>query len=1299
MSSELNNYNVFNFKYSKTKNSDFQFQTKDINYFYIISNNDFLNGIKYLQQQGSRKAKRYKKNINDEEFDPNNIYIYTKFREIENDSKNDVEFCLVNSNFLQDIKMDKTNYENKSVQYFEINSKHYIYFYDYKLLEISRKENFKYKNNYKNENEILDKEDSDTEIENILKSLILLYANKKYFFELLQSPIKDEYDLKAYYLINTDWVEKYKKEFNYKEISNILDEMDLQLSYKGYNINLENIMNDKNIKKIRKKIKLPKKNNALYKEDCFYPKTYSDKFKNLVEIRDNICPKDFIAVPQNLFELFFNLINSDNNKYSKYDYKYNVLIGDNSLFIQDQNDDSTFYSFYYENKNLCIFYYFKYADNITFYEEVKNFIKNKGLYNYIIERNIRYDRKYLIYNLLNENDYKIGIYIDLKDIDKDEVKKNKMKIILNKNKDLYQLNKKFAEKINNLKDNNIEMSDINNFYKKLNRNKLEGLAIGIILYKDWKKLYENLYFKQIEELFLNRNDERYNLIEKKIINENYKYENNTINNILENINIFNSNQINEDKNGKTSYYAIDLELLRRINDNENYFNNLEECIYLKNNNEYFILFPKSKILYQLYDYNESNYSFKLKEYSQNEPDDLNESNQQNEEIIQILKGLYDNYNNINYSLKLSLENISKKENKFYLVDEKWIKEYKKIYNYDIIENNTNKDDKVLKKILKKEKITRFLKIENNLLPDFKKFTNFECPINFEIIEKKLFDSMLQELNNENSLKLNSEQLYKISFGDDKIFILDDSEKNNKNYLYYIYILKNEKYKLEYILNLNERIEKFVSNCKNNETFEELLSEYNIDLSIANNQQNIIDEELKFIGILINIKSKDNIEINIKQPNCSLGLENIGATCYMNATIQCLCHVQNVKYYFQNRQLVYNDTYNKNCPLTKQFYKLLNSLWKEPTRYKKYYTPTDFKNCISIMNPLFKGIAANDSKDLIIFIYETIHNEINKKNEYYTINNINNPDLVLFRKNYYSNNSSFLINTFYFEQESNLSCINCGFNKTSYNITNIIIFPLEKVREYMIKISPNGFWKVTLENCFDNFQDKEVLTGINQIWCNSCNQMANASTGNKIYTCPEVMTIILNRGKGLQFDVNFEYPLFLNIEKYVVDKTCTNNFQYELICVLTHLGPSGMSGHFIAFCKSPKNGKWHCYNDAKVSEIDDPRYVNDIEGIPYVLFYQKFNQDKKNVNKNIRANKNAKENIVLFFNYEDKQFYLEVEKTKKIKHLIKELVNQYNIPNNFSLYLTKDDQFLELDPSSTIQSYNLENNQQLTIINE
>ena len=100
----------------------------------------------------------------------------------------------------------------------------------------------------------------------------------------------------------------------------------------------------------------------------------------------------------------------------------------------------------------------------------------------------------------------------------------------------------------------------------------------------------------------------------------------------------------------------------------------------------------------------------------------------------------------------------------------------------------------------------------------------------------------------------------------------------------------------------------------------------------------------------------------------------------------------------------------------------------------------------------------------------------------------------------------------------------------------------------------------------------------------------------------------------------------------------------MICVLTHLGPSGMAGHFIAFCKSPVDQNWYCYNDASVSQCGDPRYQNndEIEGIPYVLFYQKINSNKEIISKKRNINRNyydyEKQNLNKFSNIKNKDKY-------------------------------------------------------------
>ena len=50
----------------------------------------------------------------------------------------------------------------------------------------------------------------------------------------------------------------------------------------------------------------------------------------------------------------------------------------------------------------------------------------------------------------------------------------------------------------------------------------------------------------------------------------------------------------------------------------------------------------------------------------------------------------------------------------------------------------------------------------------------------------------------------------------------------------------------------------------------------------------------------------------------IGLRNIGATCYMNATLQCFCHIEKfVNFFKYNHQAIsiYNENKNKNNNLT------------------------------------------------------------------------------------------------------------------------------------------------------------------------------------------------------------------------------------------------------------------------------------------------------------------------------------------------------------------------------------------------
>ena len=101
--------------------------------------------------------------------------------------------------------------------------------------------------------------------------------------------------------------------------------------------------------------------------------------------------------------------------------------------------------------------------------------------------------------------------------------------------------------------------------------------------------------------------------------------------------------------------------------------------------------------------------------------------------------------------------------------------------------------------------------------------------------------------------------------------------------------------------------------------------------------------------------------------------------------------------------------------------------------------------------------------------------------------------------------------------------------------------------------------MNIYECFEFYQKNDFMSGENQIYCNNCRCMSNSENITKLIICPYVLVINLNRGKGLQFDVKLIIEEYLNIRNFVY--YAESPTFYELIGIVTHFGPSGMSGHF------------------------------------------------------------------------------------------------------------------------------------------
>ena len=155
-----------------------------------------------------------------------------------------------------------------------------------------------------------------------------------------------------------------------------------------------------------------------------------------------------------------------------------------------------------------------------------------------------------------------------------------------------------------------------------------------------------------------------------------------------------------------------------------------------------------------------------------------------------------------------------------------------------------------------------------------------------------------------------------------------------------------------------------------------------------------------------------------------------------------------------------------------------------------------------------------------------------------------------------------------------------------------------------QIQPNNDIKeVSIIDCFNYDRKENIMRGDNSFFCNKCNSLNEAIMISNLITGPEVLIIILNRGKGIEFDVKINFTEVLDLSNYIQKKE--TGCKYQLIGVITHLGESSMSGHFIAYCRDPINKtSWYKYNDAIVSDVSDFKKEIIDFAMPYLLFYQK-----------------------------------------------------------------------------------------------
>ena len=872
-----------------------------------------------------------------------------------------------------------------------------------------------------------------------------------------------------------------------------------------------------------------------------------------------------------------------------------------------------------------------------------------------LEQNIKQkdnEIKILKNNIENNNDEKIKEYqnvlekkeieiknlmknindnnIQLKNKEKEELEKqiklnNENKLLKEELNNKIKINEQIQREINELKEKNKEKDNEINMLKELNKNEEYE-----ILLKQIQK--ENNDLKQRNNNIEIELSKREKDLEKQIeLNKEYKSKENKLVDMNQKIEQLQKqiNYLETENNQKNEK----IKLLGKNNKNEtdNITKKYQEALNEKDN--------EIKTLKQI----QFNY------------EEMKKKNASLETGITIIKESYNSLININ--------EINNKE-KEYINENNKIDKYKNLLNENgkLRQKFSDKENELQNQIklnneLRKENennINIINKLKNNINELNEKIKNFEKnkndievkDINLKNKENELNKRYLEVMGKEKEINR------KISFLEDKENLIENENKKmkelgndimnnqkimNENKDLYIKNKQLEKEVKELRLQINQILNQFNEN--KDYAKENLI--INNDLSVSSSLdaeaiKYLIDKNKEIEKIRTPRKMK-NIDImkRFKEPTL-IGLNNIGATCFMNSTLQCLSQTKALSSYFlnnKNKEKIINNNIslkNKNDnQLSPLYLELINKLWE--VNGPKSFSPNNFMNMINTMNPLFKKGEAGDSKDFIIFILEQIHKELKKPvNE-----NIDNNIIVNEPLNQYDKNNAFnhffsefkkecsiISDIFFGFNETNNVCLNCKniYNSQglpnpvcyNYGIFNCLIFPLEEVKKMKNKSLMNNYVqinnnRVSIYECFFYNQNSEYFTGDNRNFCNLCKQTFDSLYTSRIFVSPNVLVLILNRGKGNIYDVKLDFNEKLDITQFVLQKEAPQ-INYDLYGVITHIGQSGPNAHFVASCKSPIDNKWYRYNDALVNPINNlQKEVIDF-GTPYILFYQKNNNN-------------------------------------------------------------------------------------------
>ena len=366
-----------------------------------------------------------------------------------------------------------------------------------------------------------------------------------------------------------------------------------------------------------------------------------------------------------------------------------------------------------------------------------------------------------------------------------------------------------------------------------------------------------------------------------------------------------------------------------------------------------------------------------------------------------------------------------------------------------------------------------------------------------------------------------------------------------------------------------------------------------------------------------------------------GLQNLGNTCYMNSTLQCLAHIAPLSAFFASdswaEQLVTPTSARQKLvtSLARSYARLLRDLAGAPGRCVSPMELRRLAGSALSEEGMFSGSAQNDAHELLRFFLDALREALNRIRGRAVYRELKEdpraPDAVLaerYWRSYEERDSSVVGDIFRGQLRSVMTCGSCGYTSRSF----------EPFEELMLQIgcgaqaSGGGArfglgaaaaaaaeaGALRIEELLEAFVQPERLVGQESWRCERCAAPREATKQISVYKAPLVLILVLKRFAFSRLRrCKVDTPVSvaprdaaagLLLAPFMSDSAeDRRGAVYDLVGVVNHSGGTG-GGHYTADCRVGRS--WMSFNDAHSHPTGDVGRASAPRREPYVLFYQR-----------------------------------------------------------------------------------------------